>query len=204
MPDPILTAAEMREECARVAEREYRRDDIAEEIRALPVGEERLLARNQPCGCVVCICGTEDRCLGCGSKACGTHPVCAIPNPIYDPPAPPDPRDEVVRAAREWWIARVEALRLKALRDGHRCEEAAPSEPDVGWQGTPPCWKSSEWTATKEPAYEASWCHPCIERQKVYVEFLAAKKRRGAALRSLVYRLGKDAALARLPREEGK
>jgi len=46
----------------------------------------RLLARNQPCGCVVCDCRNEaepDRCLGCGAKNCGTHPAGQIPNPVY-------------------------------------------------------------------------------------------------------------------------
>jgi hypothetical protein len=65
-------------------------ESVAAADRALasPVAprEERALARNQPCGCVVCTCENEDepdRCLGCGAKHCGTHPVGAIPSPVY-------------------------------------------------------------------------------------------------------------------------
>ena len=29
--------------------------------------------RNQPCGCILCDCDSEGRCLGCGSKMCGKH-----------------------------------------------------------------------------------------------------------------------------------
>lgn len=47
------------------------------------------LARNQPCGCVVCVCEGETQCFGCGAKNCGTHPVGQMPNPVYAlPPAP--------------------------------------------------------------------------------------------------------------------
>ena len=31
----------------------------------------------RPCGCVVCICEDEDRCFGCGAKACENFPECA-------------------------------------------------------------------------------------------------------------------------------
>lgn len=47
-------------------------------------GDAPRLAKHQPCGCVVCTCKTEERCLGCGAKHCGTHPVGAIPNPMYE------------------------------------------------------------------------------------------------------------------------
>lgn len=45
----------------------------------IPVKE---LAKNQPCGCVVCTCD-EFQCQGCGAHHCGTHPVGKIPNPVY-------------------------------------------------------------------------------------------------------------------------
>jgi len=41
------------------------------------------LARNQPCGCVVCRCENDEQCQGCGAKHCGTHPVGEIPNPKF-------------------------------------------------------------------------------------------------------------------------
>jgi len=44
---------------------------------------ERLLAKHQPCGCVICDCEDDHRCHGCGAKHCGTHPVHEIPNPVY-------------------------------------------------------------------------------------------------------------------------
>lgn len=33
---------------------------------------ELKLSRHQPCGCVICICDTDDQCLGCGAKMCNT------------------------------------------------------------------------------------------------------------------------------------
>ena len=30
-------------------------------------------SRAEPCGCVLCICGDEERCHGCGAKACEHH-----------------------------------------------------------------------------------------------------------------------------------
>lgn len=51
--------------------------------RAAPETSERLLARQQPCGCIVCTCDDDHRCQGCGAKHCGTHPVGELPNPRY-------------------------------------------------------------------------------------------------------------------------
>lgn len=48
--------------------------------------EPRLLARHQPCGCIVCICedaAEEDQCQGCGAKNCGTHPPGELPKRVY-------------------------------------------------------------------------------------------------------------------------
>jgi len=58
---------------------------IAEYKKPAPDGgkEERLLAKQQPCGCVICTCEDEIQCQGCGAKNCGTHPVGEIPNPVY-------------------------------------------------------------------------------------------------------------------------
>ena len=53
---------------------------------------ERTLAREQPCGCLVCICEDEEHCHGCGARFCGNHfsHVDRIPNPkwIEDTPKP--------------------------------------------------------------------------------------------------------------------
>ena len=58
--------------------------DVAiETARTALASEPLLLAKNQSCGCIVCTCGDEERCHGCGAKHCGTHPVGLIPNPVY-------------------------------------------------------------------------------------------------------------------------
>ena len=43
----------------------------------------KVLAKHQPCGCVVCTCEDDEQCHGCGAKHCGTHPVGEIPNPCF-------------------------------------------------------------------------------------------------------------------------
>lgn len=48
-------------------------EELAEEKKAREEWEGRTLARNQPCGCVICICGGE-RCAGCGSRPCNSFP----------------------------------------------------------------------------------------------------------------------------------
>ena len=58
-------------------------DELAPELSAALTPPTKELARNQPCGCVVCRCEDEERCGGCGAKNCGTHPVGQIPNPVY-------------------------------------------------------------------------------------------------------------------------
>ena len=42
------------------------------------------LARNQPCGCVICVCEDDHRCQGCDAHHCGKHPVGQIPSPVYE------------------------------------------------------------------------------------------------------------------------
>jgi hypothetical protein len=51
---------------------------------ALAQKEARTLAREQPCGCVICICGDTDKCHGCGAHHCGTHPVGVFDNPVLE------------------------------------------------------------------------------------------------------------------------
>ena len=43
----------------------------------------RLLAKNQPCGCVVCTCEDDIQCQGCGAKSCGNHNSNELPNAVY-------------------------------------------------------------------------------------------------------------------------
>jgi hypothetical protein len=61
-------------------------ESLARQLRS---AQAPLLARNQPCGCIVCICEDEVQCHGCGAKDCGTHPSGEIPNPLF--------QDETVR-----------------------------------------------------------------------------------------------------------
>lgn len=49
-------------------------------------GLEPLLAKHQPCGCVICTCENDEQCQGCGAKNCGSHPIGKIPNPVYTQP----------------------------------------------------------------------------------------------------------------------
>lgn len=43
-----------------------------------------LLAKHQPCGCIVCTCDDEVQCRGCGAKHCGTHEVGEFSSPVYE------------------------------------------------------------------------------------------------------------------------
>lgn len=62
----------------------------------LTVQPKRMLAKFQPCGCVICDCEADHRCHGCGAKNCGTHKVGEIPNPVYE-----------VQPDAEGWITHV-------------------------------------------------------------------------------------------------
>ncbi len=67
---------------------EYARDMARAAIAAM----QPTLAKHQPCGCVVCTCGDESQCHGCGAKSCGTHEVGDIPNPVYATAMQPTPQ----------------------------------------------------------------------------------------------------------------
>ena len=55
-------------------------------LKPAPIQDAKVLAREQPCGCIVCRCEDEHQCHGCGAKNCGTHPLGQIPNPVYEEP----------------------------------------------------------------------------------------------------------------------
>lgn len=77
--------------------------DALEEKRA---GQQpaQLLAKHQPCGCIVCTCADDVRCHGCGARHCGTHPVGQIPNAVYErQPAQPG-SGEVVKPVQRYHI----------------------------------------------------------------------------------------------------
>ena len=55
-----------------------------DEERARCVASTSILARQQPCGCIVCICEDDKQRQGCGASNCGSHPPGQIPNPVYE------------------------------------------------------------------------------------------------------------------------
>lgn len=77
------------------------------EAEAVQVEPTKMLAKHQPCGCVVCTCKDDQRCHGCGAKHCGTHPVGDLPNPVFDSAIAQEPRKDVI---------------LEALREYQCCE----------------------------------------------------------------------------------
>lgn len=70
-----------------------------------------VLAKYQPCGCVVCTCEDEYQCQGCGAKHCGTHPIGELytaPQPVKQQPVPEEDASEpeltVESFIRDWNI----------------------------------------------------------------------------------------------------
>jgi len=58
---------------------------------------EPVMAKHQPCGCVICTCEDNEQCHGCGAHHCGKHPIAKFSNPVYEPSKPisgePVPKD---------------------------------------------------------------------------------------------------------------
>lgn len=48
-------------------------------------GSKKVPKREQPCGCVYCICEDVIRCQGCGAKMCEEHKIGGITNPVMVP-----------------------------------------------------------------------------------------------------------------------
>lgn len=57
---------EHNDDCILCAIKDTRINDVITLLKQQPL-------REQPCGCILCICDTEDRCLGCGAKMCEKH-----------------------------------------------------------------------------------------------------------------------------------
>ena len=55
---------------------------------------EPKLKRHQPCGCILCICGDEKQCHGCGAKNCNKFPKGEHPKFEYEPEVKPEPQSE--------------------------------------------------------------------------------------------------------------
>lgn len=75
--------------------------------------------RNQPCGCVMCICGDEGCTFGCGRKGCAKHQCPEfIPDPVLGPIT--------------GFVVSVEELTLFCRRArAEAMEECAKVEPEI-------------------------------------------------------------------------
>jgi hypothetical protein len=88
----------------------------------LAIAEKPLLARNQKCGCVVCIYDSDTNCYECSTKNCGNHALGQIPEPVYQPHcAGPDEAGwnatiAAIEQARQV-IACYEAARIEGLNE---------------------------------------------------------------------------------------
>ena len=76
--------------------------------------QEPKLARNQPCGCVICICEGDDRCSGCGAKNCGNHLPGEIPNPVFEPHPLVAERDQLRKVCDELYACGCDCSACKA------------------------------------------------------------------------------------------
>lgn len=122
MTTPPMTDERLAEDEAYVKSygnlRAHRVTALIAEVRRL---REPTLARNQPCGCVTCICADLEKCHGCGAKNCGTHEAGVIPNPVYkDHPLSAritslecalvtmrEALQEAMEASREQWVRSI-------------------------------------------------------------------------------------------------
>jgi hypothetical protein len=126
-----------------------------------PPQPERVLARIQPCGCVVCRCEDPRQCHGCGAKSCGTHPVGEIPSPVYEPaPQPPRGLPALLGAmpelpepqpAVDWKAAHEE---LKTLGFDGRVEKICDL---LGIEGDAAEYLDSAFRLEAEISYDQGW-----------------------------------------------
>ena len=90
---------------------------------------ERTLAREQPCGCLVCICEDEEHCHGCGARFCGNHfsHVDRIPNPKWIEDTP-KPISDNLAWLKAWMLAdrRRTLILLDVLSVACRKEDGVP------------------------------------------------------------------------------
>jgi hypothetical protein len=76
--------------------------------RSLAGEQEAVLAKYQPCGCIICTCesNADNRCLGCGAKHCGSHPLGEFQNPLYTPTAQWVSVEDVRGAVARGWCTK--------------------------------------------------------------------------------------------------
>lgn len=92
----------------------------------LAIAEKPLLARNQKCGCVVCICDSDTHCFGCGAKNCGNHALGQIPEPVYQPhcTGPAEAGWKATIAAIEWLVPEAKLSPLASAAIARQVLEA--------------------------------------------------------------------------------
>lgn len=93
---------------------------IVGEARALaahPRAADQVLAKRQPCGCVICTCEDPVQCHGCGAEHCGKHPVGEFDAPVYES-AHPRAAGEPARALRMLTQEELQSCIRKALAEG--------------------------------------------------------------------------------------
>lgn len=91
--------------------------------------------RQQPCGCVLCVCEDEKQCHGCGAKYCGNR----TDHPAYVEQQPATVNEEMVFRLAEWM----------AKKDGH-------DDPHhLIWEGSPPEPWGEVWNRYEDDARSA-------------------------------------------------
>lgn len=95
-----------------------------------------------------------------------------------------------------WGAALAEARRLRALRDGYRCEDFEPDNYELGYRGTPHCYHADPTCPRSE------WCASCQAREPIHEQWREAHRMELAARERARYYAVKIARSA-VPEREG-
>lgn len=89
-------------------------------------------------------------------------------------------RDQIEDAASRLYFAEAKLTELRARLREYECEEAEPSEPEVGYPGTAPCWLRR----IESDSEDVELCPACTARGLIFGELSAARKERAQRRRS--------------------
>lgn len=105
----------------------YERENLLAEVDRLRAEIDGIkVARNQPCGCITCICSGDERCYGCGATDCG-KPECVFKtNRIEYTDHPLRAELKAVREI-EGWIPYIETAEDHLREDGCKCPDDSGS-----------------------------------------------------------------------------